>query len=54
MMDTRAAAEAAAAEDPLVAAEGRKGMEQGEARFSFEVPPEKKVAWWRQVPAAQA
>ena len=46
MMDTRAAAEAAAAEDPLVAAEGRKGMEQGEARFSFEVPLEKKVAWW--------
>eukprot|EP00908_Phaeocystis_cordata_P010827 Transcript_21680.p1 GENE.Transcript_21680~~Transcript_21680.p1 ORF type:complete len:636 (-),score=346.15 Transcript_21680:280-2187(-) len=29
-----------------VQAEARKGFEQGEARFSFEVPLEKKVAWW--------
>mmetsp|Transcript_57509 Transcript_57509/g.132076 ORF Transcript_57509/g.132076 Transcript_57509/m.132076 type:complete len:622 (-) Transcript_57509:437-2302(-) len=32
--------------DHLVDAEARKGMDSGEARFSFEVPLEKKVAWW--------
>lgn len=32
--------------DQLIANEANKGMEQGEARFSFEVPLEKKVAWW--------
>uniref|UniRef100_A0A6T7CIP1 Splicing factor Cactin n=1 Tax=Coccolithus braarudii TaxID=221442 RepID=A0A6T7CIP1_9EUKA len=32
--------------DAQVAAEARKGMESGEARFSFEVPLEHKVAWW--------
>ena len=30
----------------LVDAEARRGMEQGEARFSFEVPLERKVTWW--------
>ena len=30
----------------LVEAEARRGMESGEARFSFEVPLEKKVSWW--------
>jgi len=30
----------------LVDAEARKGMDAGEARFSFEVPLEQKVAWW--------
>ena len=34
------------AADSLVGDEQRKGMEQGEARFSFEVPLEQKVAWW--------
>jgi len=32
--------------DSLVDAEARKGMDSGEARFSFEIPLEKKVAWW--------
>ena len=30
----------------LVDAEAQRGMEQGEARFSFEVPLERKVTWW--------
>jgi len=33
-------------QDALVDAEARKGMDAGEARFSFEIPLEKKVAWW--------
>ena len=35
-----------AAMQAAVEAEARKGFEQGEARFSFEVPLEQKVAWW--------
>ena len=35
-----------AAAAALVEAEARRGMEAGEARFSFEVPLEKKVTWW--------
>ena len=34
------------AADGLVADEARKPMEQGEAKFSFEIPLEQKVAWW--------
>mmetsp|Transcript_44369 Transcript_44369/g.73606 ORF Transcript_44369/g.73606 Transcript_44369/m.73606 type:complete len:610 (-) Transcript_44369:413-2242(-) len=30
----------------LIQAEKNKGMDAGEARFSFEVPLEQKVAWW--------
>jgi len=33
-------------EDALVDAEAKRGMEQGEARFSFEVPLERKITWW--------
>lgn len=33
-------------DNQLVMAESGKGMEQGEARFSFEVPLDQKVAWW--------
>jgi len=36
----------AAGDEHLVSAESRKGFEQGEARFSFEIPLEQKVAWW--------
>jgi len=32
--------------DALVEAEAKRGMEQGEARFSVEVPLERKVTWW--------
>ena len=34
------------AADGLVEGEASKGMEQGEARFSFEVPLEQKATWW--------
>ena len=35
-----------AAGSALVAAEAGRGMEAGEAKFSFEVPLERKVTWW--------
>ena len=35
-----------AASDALVAAEASRGLGSGEARFSYEVPLEGRVAWW--------
>ena len=43
---TAEAAPADAAGSALAEAEARRGMEAGEAKFSFEVPLEKKVTWW--------
>lgn len=34
------------AADSLLTDEAKKGMDSGEARFSFEIPLEQKVAWW--------